>query len=183
MSSTKYGRGFTLVELLIAVAISAFLLTVTYFFFSVIEKTGKAAVENSKLQSLISPLFYLFLKDFESINRTYGNISVVKDTDGNVKWIEFYTENCYYFPGVCRVRYWTYRNEGNKRNWLIRSEFRLNSTTNTGIDAPVSSIVRGFKVYHLSGGDWVEGVGGKLIKIVIETKGGKELPLVFVLRT
>ena len=181
MNSTKYGRGFTLIELLITVAISAFLLTVTYFFFSDVEKTGKIAVENSKLQSLIPPIFYIFLRDFESINTTYGDISVTKDTEGNVKWIEFYTDNCYYFPGICKVRYWAYRN--GRENWLIRSELRLNSTTDTGVDAPVSSAVTGFKVYHLSGGEWIEGIGGKLLKIVIEIKGGKDLPLVFVIRT
>ena len=177
----RHGRGFTLIELLIAVAISAFLFIVTYSFFSVIEKTGKAAVENSQLQSLISPLFYIFLRDFESINRNYGNFSVVKDTDGNVKWIEFYTENCYYFPGVCRVKYWMYKNE--KEHWLIRTEYRLNSSSETGIDAPISSKVLSFDVYHLSRNDWVEGAGGKLLKVVVKVEGGRELPLVFVIRT
>lgn len=183
MNSTKPVRGFTLIELLLAVAISAFLITVTYAFFSAVEKTGKAALENSQLQSFVSPIFYLFQRDIESINENYGGISYAKDTEGNFRWIEFYTENCYYFPGICRVRYWIYRNEDRKESWLIRTEFRLNTTNNIGIDAPISSRVSDMEIYHLSGGDWVKGVGGKLIKIVIKTKGGKELPLVFVIRT
>lgn len=183
MNSTRRGKGFTLIELLLAVAISAFLLTVTYTFFSAVERTGKAALENSRIQSTVTPLFYLLQRDIESINTGYGGITYGKDPNGKLNWVEFYTENCYYFPGVCRVRYWTYKSEEGKESWLIRTELRLNSTTNAGVDAPVSSAVTGFKVYHLSGGDWVEGAGGKLLKIVIEMKGGKELPLVFVVRT
>ena len=183
MNFTRRGRGFTLIELLLSVAISAFLIAAAYAFFSIVEKTGKVAVENSKLQFLVSPLFYLFLRDFESINRSYGNVSVVKDIDGNFKWIEFYTENCYYFPGVCRVKYWIYKNESGSEHWLIRTEYRLNSTNEKGIDSPISSQVVSLKVYHLSGGSWVEGFGGKLVKLVIKLKGGKELPLVFVIRT
>lgn len=183
MNSTRPVKGFTLIELLLAVAISAFLITVTYAFFSAVEKTGKAAVENSQLQSFVSPLFYLFQRDIESINSNYGGISYVKDSDGKFRWIEFYTENCYYFPGICRVRYWIYRNGEQKESWLIRTELRLNTTNDTGIDAPISSKVSDIKVYHLAGGDWVEGTGGKLIKIVVKTEGGRELPLVFVIRT
>lgn len=183
MNSTKPVRGFTLIELLLAVAISAFLISVTYAFFSAVEKTGKAAVENSQFQAFVSPIFYLFQRDIESINENYGGISYAKDTDGKFRWIEFYTENCYYFPGICRVKYWIYRNEEKKENWLIRTELRLNTTNSIGIDAPVSSKVADLEVYHLSGGDWVKGVGGKLIKIVIKSKRGKELPLVFVIRT
>ena len=181
MSFTRRGKGFTLIELLIAVAISAFLITVAYFFFSAVERTGRAAVENSQLQSLVSPLFYLFLRDFESINTRYGNLSVVRDTDGNVKWVEFYTESCYYFPGICRVKYWLYKN-GEKR-YLIRTEYRLNSTSGAGVDAFVSSKVLSIEVYHLSGGNWVKGAGGRLLKLVLKVEGGKELPLTFVIRS
>ena len=183
MSSTRRGRGFTLIELLLAVAISAFLLTVSYAFFSAVERTGKAALENSKLQSLVSPLFYLFLKDFESINKRYGKVAVIKDTEGKLKWIEFYTANCYYFPSICKVKYWVYRNRNGKEHWLMRSEYRINSLGETGIDAPVSSKITSLKVYHLSGGEWVEGFGGKLVKIVARVEGGWELPLIFVVRT
>ncbi len=181
LNCTKLAKGFTLIEILLAVAISALLVTVTYAFFSAVEKTGRAAIENSQFQSLVSPIFYLFLRDFESINTGYGTVSVEKDTDGNFRWVEFYTENCYYFPGVCRVKYWLYKNE--KEHWLIRTEYRINSTSREGIDIPISSRVNSIDIYHLSGGSWVEGTGGKLIKVVVKVEGEKELPLVFVVRS
>jgi len=130
----RLSRGFTLLELLLAVGLAALVLVVSYSFFSFVEKSGRAAVENGELQSLVSPLFYLFLRDFESINTSYGSPKVLKDVDGNLKWIEFFTENCYYFKGICRVRYWIYKSEGH--SWLVRSEFRLNST-GRGIDFPL----------------------------------------------
>ncbi len=176
----RLGRGFTLLELLLAVGLAALVLVVSYSFFSFVEKSGRAAVENGELQSLVSPLFYLFLKDFESINTSYGSPKVLKDVDGNLKWIEFFTENCYYFKGICRVRYWIYKSEGH--SWLVRSEFRLNST-GRGIDFPLTSRVSGLSVFKLSGGSWVEGIGGKLIKVVLRLKEGGELPLVFKIRS
>ena len=185
MSFTRSGRGgFTLIELLIAVALSAFVLAVSYQFFNVIERSGRFAVESSELQSSIPPLFYSLLKDFESANQRYGGFTVERDLDGNLKSIEFFTEDCYYFKGICRVKYWFYESPSGKR-FLIRSEMRINSTSPYGIEVPVSFKVKSLEVYRLSGGDWVKmGSGrGDLIKLVIGFKGGGELPLVFKIRT
>jgi prepilin-type N-terminal cleavage/methylation domain-containing protein len=178
--STRLDKGFTLLELLLAVGISAFVLVVSYSFFNFIEKAGRSASENAELQSFIPSIFYLFLRDFNSINTSYGSPQLVRDTDGNVRWLEFFTENCYYFKGVCRVKYWLYKNE--RENWLIRSEYRINSET-SGIDFPVTSRVKEFEVYRLSGGDWVKGVDTNLLKIVLKLNKGGELPLVFKIRS
>jgi len=180
LSSTSPVRGFTLLELLLAVAITAFVLTVSYSFFSAVEKTGKAAVENARVQTFISPVFYLLLRDVNSISVSYGSPKVIRDTEGRVKWFEFFTENCYYFKGICEVKYWVFKK--GKLHWLVRTESRLNSES-PGIDLPVSSKVSGFEVYKLSGGDWVKGVDGNLVKIVLKLNRGGEIPLVFKVRS
>ncbi len=171
-------------ELLIAVALSAFVLTVSYQFFNLIERSGKFAVENVNLQSSIPPLFYALLKDFESANQRYGGFTVERDLDGNLKSLEFYTEDCYYYGQVCKVKYWLYESPSGKR-FLIRSEMRINSTSPGGIDVPVSFKVNSFEVYRLSRGDWVKMGSGRagLIKVVVGFKGGGELPLVLKVRT
>ncbi|WP_121169536.1 prepilin-type N-terminal cleavage/methylation domain-containing protein [Thermovibrio guaymasensis] len=177
-------RGFTLVELLIAVALSAFILVVSYNFFNVVESSGKFAVENSKLQSSIPPYFYSLLKDFESVNQRYGGFTVSRDVDGNLKSVEFFTEDCYYFKGICKVKYWLYESPSGKK-FLIRSELRINSNSPKGIEVPVSFNINSFEVYKLSGGSWVKMNTGRadLIKLVLGFKGGGELPLVFKVRT
>ncbi len=181
----KLVRGFTLVELLIAVALTAFVITVSYSFFNLIEKSGRFSAENSELQSTIVPLFYIFLKDFESIDRRYGAISVKKDSD-NRKTLEFYTNSCYYFKGVCRVKYWIYENKEKKIHYLIRSEYRINSLSPSGIDVPVTSRVSDFQILFSRSGDWYNGTAGtspSLLKIVLKLRDeGGELPLVFKLR-
>lgn len=179
-SSTNPVKGFTLLELLLAVAIAAFVLSVSYSFFNAVERTGKVALENSKVQSLIPPIFYLLLRDVNSINLSYGSPKIVRDTDGNVKWFEFFTENCYYFDGICRVKYWIFKK--GKEHWLIRTESRINSAL-PGVDFPVSSKISGFEVFKLSGGSWVKGVNDNLVKIVLMLEGEGEVPFVFKIRS
>ena len=181
----KLVKGFTLVELLIAVALTAFVITVSYSFFNLIEKSGRFSAENSELQSTIVPLFYTFLRDLESVDKRYGTISVRKDSDDREE-LEFYTNSCYYFKGICRVKYWIYKNEEKKIHYLIRSEYRINSLSPSGIDIPITSKVSDFQVLFSRSGDWYNGTIGtnpSLLKIVLKLKDeGGELPLVFKLR-
>jgi prepilin-type N-terminal cleavage/methylation domain-containing protein len=181
----KLVKGFTLVELLIAVALTAFVVTVSYSFFNLIEKSGKFSAESGELQSTIVPLFYTLLRDFESIDKRYGAVSVRKDSD-NREMLEFYTNSCYYFKGICRVEYWIYENEEKKIHYLIRSEYRINSLSPSGIDIPLTSKVSDFQVLFSRSGDWYNGTARSnpsLLKIVLKLRNeGGELPLVFKLR-
>jgi len=169
---------------LVAVALAAFVIVVSYSFFNAIEKSGKFASENNKLQSLIPPLYLVLLKDFESINTHYGNLSIHRDLDGNLKRIEFYTESCYYYPGICRVRYYLFKN--NRFHVLMREELRLNSVTEKGVEVPITERVVSFEVLTYSGGSWVKGSSlprNGLIKLILKLEGGGELPLVFKVRS
>lgn len=187
LSFTRSGRGgFTLLELLLAVAISAFVITVSYQFFGVIERSGKFAAQNNSLQSQVPPLFYLFLKDFESANQAYGGFVVHRGVDGELKSLEFFTENCNYFGGICRVKYYLLETPSG-RKVLMREEGRINSLAPRGIEVPVSFKVNSFEVYRTSGSEWVKVEEGKrrlsLIKVVVGIEGGGELPLVYKVRS
>ncbi len=180
----KPAKGFTLLELLLAVALSAFVLAVSYQFFNLVKLSGRSAVENFKLQGLIPPFFYLFLRDIESANQNYGGFKVYRDLDGNLEGFEFTTENCYYFKGICTVKYWLYRGRGGKR-YLFRSEYDFNSPLKA-VSFPLSFKNASLELFTLSGGNWVKFNGGRvnLLKVLIEFKGeGVELPLVFKVRT
>jgi len=169
----RFAKGFTLVELLIAVALSAFIATAVYGFFNTIEKAGKFSEENSRLQSFIPPLYYLLLRDVESTDDRYGKLSVLRRSNGKEE-VEFFTKNCYFFKGVCLVRYRLYK------GYLIREELRLNSLSGKGIEVPVVSGISKMEVFTSLGGDWSKTAGrGRLIKFVFKLKEGGELPFVF----
>ncbi|WP_163327779.1 type II secretion system protein J [Desulfurobacterium thermolithotrophum] len=181
----KPAKGFTLIELLIAVSLTIFIITVSYSFFNFIEKSGKSSAKSSELQSTIFPLFYVFLKDIESADQRYGILSVKKDAEGNES-LEFYTNSCYFFKGICKVKYWIYENREKKLHYLIRSEYKLNSTSLIGVDIPLTSKVKEFNVFFSKFGNWYDGIQGgrpSLVKVVLKfEKEGGELPLIFKLR-
>jgi prepilin-type N-terminal cleavage/methylation domain-containing protein len=183
LSCTRSSKGFTLLELLIAVAISSVVVLLSYSFFNVVERSGKFAVEGGKVISFVPPLYYLFLKDFESANQSYGGFVVRRELDGKLKSFSFYTENCYYYRGICKVKYWFYEGPRGRR-LLFRSEYRLRSLEDRGISVPVSFKLKGLELFRLSGSNWVKFNGGRLslVKLLVESKEG-EIPLVFKVRT
>ncbi|TCK04023.1 PulJ/GspJ family protein [Phorcysia thermohydrogeniphila] len=168
----RFGRGFTLVEMLMAVGLAAFVLTVAYGFFNSIEKSGEFSKENNKLQSLVPPLYYVLLRDVESIDSRYGRLSVLEKSDGKTE-VEFYTKSCFFFRGVCRVRYRLYK------GYLFREELRLNSLSEEGVEVPLISGISSMEVFSSYGGEWNKGGGGRLIKFVFKLQDGEELPIVF----
>ncbi|ADU96360.1 PulJ/GspJ family protein [Thermovibrio ammonificans] len=186
MRSTKPAKGgFTLLELLIAVALAGIVLTVAYQFFNFVERGGKAAVETSKASNTITPLFYLLLKDLESVNGAYGPLTARRDLDGNVTQITYYTENCYFFKGVCQVKLWILKKE-EKPLFLVRSERPINALTATPWkDSFISGKVSSIDLLAPSTDGWkeVNVARGGLIKLILKIKGEGELPLTFKLRT
>jgi len=169
----RFVKAFTLLELLIAVTLTVFVVTVVYGFFNTIEKSGRFAEENNKLQSFIAPLYYVLLKDVESLHNRYGKLSILKKSDGEEE-VEFFTRSCYFFKGVCRVRYRLYK------GYLIREELRLNSLSEKGVEVPVVSGISEMEVFTSLGGEWSKTArGGRLIKFVFKIGEGRELPFVF----
>ncbi len=180
MNSTKSSKGFTLVEVLIAIAISAVVLITSYQMFNAVERTGRFTQERNDLQNLISNLFVLFLRDFESSATTYGEFEI-EDNNGT---ISFYTKNCFYVPGVCKVRYFMYKKDG--WNFLVREERKLNSIVDAGFEIPITQNVEDFDVQFMVGSDWVKATRGKhrptLIKLILKLKAEKgtvTVPFVF----
>ncbi len=182
----KHANAFTLVELLLAVALSALILTVAYQFFNFIQKAGQAAKENNEIQALVAPLYYTFLRDVESTSIKYAPLNVRTDTEGN-QVLEFYANNCFFFPGICLVKYWVYRKVDSKLHYLMRGEYRLNGVTGEGIEVPLTSKVSKLEVEIPSSDGWSK-VSGRItsklirIKLYIDEPEG-ELPLVFVIRS
>ena len=187
MRFTKRAEGFTLIELLIALALSAFIVVGAYQFFNLIEISGKLSEENNEVQSVVPPLFCLMLKDFESADPRYSPITVNADSDGR-QTVEFYTHNCYYFKGICRVKYWVFRKVGREDvHYLVRSEFRLDDVTGKGIDVPLTSRVKDFEVEVPSSDGWSRASGKlstKLLRVLLKLERPEgSLPLVFAVRS
>jgi prepilin-type N-terminal cleavage/methylation domain-containing protein len=176
-------KGLTLLELLLVVALSAVVVSLTYAFFNATERTGKEAVKTVEASNEVTPLFVLLLRDLESANSKYGPLRVRRGPEGEVDSFQFYTENCYYFKGVCKVKYWFLNREG-KPVLLLRSEQRLNDINGNWIDSPVTTKVDSLELLIPSADGYKECRFAKegLIKVVLKFKNGEELPLTFNLR-
>ena len=175
MRFMKFGKGFTLLELLLAITLASIVIMVSYSIFNLIERSGKLSSENSEIQRTVVPLFYLFLRDFESIDRRYGKISIQRDENLNSDSIEFYTHSCYYFKGICKVRYWFYKNEDRQFSFLVRSESRINPISDAKVDVPISSRFERMNVFFSP--------ENSLVKLIlIRGKGEEELPFIFRIR-
>ncbi|MEO2068356.1 MAG: prepilin-type N-terminal cleavage/methylation domain-containing protein [Desulfurobacteriaceae bacterium] len=170
----KFGKGFTLLEILMAIALASVVVTVSYSIFNSLERSGKLVSESSEVQSTVIPIFYLFLKDFESIDRRYGKISIQRDENLNTDFVEIYTHSCYYFKGICKVKYWFYRNKDKNLSFLVRSESRINSTSNISVDVPISSKFERMNISFFP--------QNSLLKVVLEKKGEEKLPFIFRIR-
>ncbi|NIA12195.1 MAG: hypothetical protein GWP10_21370 [Nitrospiraceae bacterium] len=169
-------------ELLIATAISAIVITTAYSIFNGIRKVSVINRKNEEYQSLIPNIYMLFLRDIESINRNYGKIEVSEGSN-ETEVLSFFTDNCYFTGGICYVKYWIYQKD--EFNVLIRTEYKLNSTTNLGIDVPITSKIRDFKVFFASNGDWIDGRTGinpSLIKITTYLSNNQTIPMIFKVR-
>jgi len=177
---TKLSRAFTLIEVLLAVSISAVVLLSAYQILSTVERAGSLTERNAELEDLTSNLFLVLLKDVESSSFSYGDFKV-EDSNGT---FSFYTKNCFFTPGVCLVRYYMYENEGWR--FLVREERKLNATVNAGYQIPISQRVEGFEVQLFKGSEWSKAVKGsykpKLLRIILRLEvenGTVEIPFTF----
>jgi len=162
----KCAKGFTLLELLLAVALAVILIFLSYQFFNEISVTSNFLKRYGKIEETSIPLFYLFLKDLESTNQSYGSLKI-RNNEDNSSSLTFYTENCYFFPGICKVTYQLFKKD--KEKYLVRSEYKLHSTTSTGIDIPLTSVLSNFKAEK----------EGSLITLYLTFQNNETLPLVF----
>jgi len=180
---TRLNEAFTLIEILLAISISAIVLLTSYQVFNAVERTSSFTLERSRTQNLISNLFILFLRDFESSALSYGEFEI-EDNNGT---FSFYTKNCFFVPGVCNVKYYMYKRDG--WNFLVREERKLNSTVNAGFEIPITENVEGFKVQLPSGLEWTDAKRGtykpNLVRVLIDIRtenGTITVPFNFKLR-
>jgi len=159
----KLDKGFTLIEVLLAVFLSSIVIFLSYQFYNSISKTMNFVKRYNLSEQITIPLFILMLKDFESTNLKYGYPQISKNS------ISLYTENCYFFKGICKVSYWIYKEK--KECYLIRSEYRINSISKEGIDIPLTDKVKEISSLNLA--------GNNLLKITLQLSGNQTLPLTF----
>jgi prepilin-type N-terminal cleavage/methylation domain-containing protein len=160
LKSTRSGskKGFTLVELLIALTISVLIILGFYSLFSGMEKINALSSQTVETQRLVVPIFKLMLKDVESASTRLGD--VVLKTEGN-STLEFTSFNCYFTKGLCRIKYWTFK------GFLVRTEIN-------GADVPLCK-VKNFKA------DYDRASG--LVKIRITFENEKKVRFVFKVRS
>ncbi len=162
----KFAKGFTLLEILIATILATLIFFLSYQFFNNVSTTSRLLKEYAQTEKTSIPLFFLLLKDLESSNNSYGTIKTITSDDNGTS-LSFFTENCYFFPGICQVKYWMFSQ--NKKHYLIRSEYKFHSTNLSSVDVPLTSQVKFFKVRE----------EGNTLTIYLTFSNNETLPLTF----
>lgn len=178
-------RGFTLVELLLAVALSALLMTIVYWTYFSINRSIDAATENQEALETGRMLTELIKRDIRGISparfRLAGKTEIVEGhAFGDM---EFVTTAVLDGDPVRlrKVGYSLVANEKGERIFIRRESRNLDDTLNdTAKSFELSRIVNGFRVEFYNGTQWVEtwdsGGGGntpKQIRVTIDVTDAK----------
>ncbi len=182
-------EGFTLVEFLIAIALSALLLTAVYFTYFSINRSIDAATENQETLETGRILSELIKKDVRGIRA--GQFPVI----GKNEVMEGYSAGRLEFvttarltgdrAGLRRIGYALIVNDKNDRILLRKESTDLNNPLDATAKAfEVSRIVTGFQLEFYNGTDWVAewdstatGQAPKEIRVtidVVDTKGNNK---------
>jgi type II secretion system protein J len=185
---TKRNRGFTLVELLFAVALSALLMTIVYWTYFSINKSIDAATEDQEALETGRMLTELIKRDIRGISPARfgltGKTEVIEGREfGDM---EFVTTAVLDDDPVRlrKVGYALVANEKGERIFIRRESKNLDDTANeTAKSFELSRIVNGFKVEFYNGTEWVatwdSGGGGnapKQIRVTIDVSDAKGKP-------
>ncbi len=178
-------RGFTLVEILLAVALSALLMTIVYWTYFSINKSIDAATENQEALETGRILTELIKRDIRGISparfRLAGKTEIVEGRAfGDM---EFVTTAVLDGDPVRlrKVGYSLVANEKGERIFIRRESRNLDDTLNdTAKSFELSRIVNGFRVEFYNGTQWVatwdSGGGGnapKQIRVTIDVTDAK----------
>jgi type II secretion system protein J len=190
----KDHRGFTLLELVISIGLSSFLLLTVYMAYFGINRSIDAASEGQDAIETGRLLMELIKQDLRGIspNPKYQLISKIvesmeKEPDQRIDFVT--TSYLGANPmGLSEVGYFIYKTEDNKKI-LIRRESKevKDDVREGGTICELSRIVTSFKLSFYNGTDWVEEwdskSGGKLpkqVKILITVTDEKGFQRKFV---
>jgi type II secretion system protein J len=178
-------RGFTLVEILLAVALSALLMTIVYWTYFSINRSIDAATENQEALETGRMLTELIKRDIRGISPgRYGVTGKTEVIEGRVYGdLEFVTTAAL-DSGPVRLRKVGYAlvvNEKGERIFIRRESKNLDGTSNdTPSSFELSRIVNGFRVEFYNGSEWIaawDSAGGisvpKQIRVTIDVSDAK----------
>ncbi len=155
--------GFTLLEVVIALGVSSFLLLTVYMAYFGINRTIDAASEGQDVIETGRLLTELIKQDFRGIspNQKYRLISQKMDTmEKNPDYrIDFVTTS--YLGanplGLSEVGYFIYKTEDNKKIFFRRESREVKDDVREGgVACELSNIVSSFRLSFYNGTDWVE---------------------------
>lgn len=157
-------KGFTLIELVIAVAISALLLTVVYYTYFNINRNIDATTEDQDALETGRILSELIKKDIRGISPIYSVLAGSNQViDGlSLGQVEFVTSAG--LPSdplkMRRIGYALVTTEEGDKILVKKESTDLKDPLNSTLSAPqvfeVSRIVKGFQLQFYNGTDWVD---------------------------
>jgi type II secretion system protein J len=187
-------RGFTLLELVIAIGLSSFLLLTVYMAYFGINRSIDAASEGQDVIETGRLLMELIKQDLRGIspNPKYQLISKIVETMEKEpdQRIDFVTTS--YLGanpmGLSEVGYFIYKTEDNKKIFIRRESKEVRDDVREGgTISELSRIVTSFKLSFYNGTDWVEewdsksaGKLPKQVKILITVTDEKGFQRKFV---
>jgi type II secretion system protein J len=177
--------GFTLIEVLLAIALSALLLTIIYWTYFSINKSIDAATENQEVLETGRLLSELVKKDIRGIRAgVFPFIGKNEVIDGQAAGqLEFVTTAKLTGEKLAlrRIGYALISNNKNDRILVRKESADLNNALNNNARIfEVSRIVSGFQLEFYNGTDWVAewdstatGVPPKQIRVIIDVADAK----------
>ena len=156
-------RGFTLLEIVIAIGLSSFLLLTVYMAYFGINRSIDAASEGQDVIETGRLLTELIKQDLRGIspNQKYQLISKIvesmeKEPDQRIDFVT--TSYLGANPlGLSKVGYFIYKTEDNKKVFMRReSKDVKDDVREGGTTCELSRIVSSFKLSFYNGTDWVE---------------------------
>ncbi len=163
--ASRTGAGFTVIEIIIAVALSALLLTVVYYTYFSIDRTIGAATEDQDALETGRILSELIKKDIRGISPS-RSVLVGKNevVDGSsLGKIEFVTSAGPPTDAhkLRRIGYALITDEEGGKILVKKESTDLNDPLDSSASAPrvfeVSRIVKGFQLQFFNGTDWTDG--------------------------
>jgi type II secretion system protein J len=190
----KDHRGFTLLEVVIALGLSSFLLLTIYMAYFGINRSIDAASEGQDVLETGRLLTELIKQDLRGIssNTKYQLISKIVQTMEKEpdQRIDFVTTSCLGENpmGLSEVGYFIYKTEDNKKIFIRRESKEVKDDVREGgTICELSRIVSSFKLSFYNGTDWVEewdsksaGKLPKQVKILITVTDEKGFQRKFV---
>jgi type II secretion system protein J len=185
--NSSHAKGFTLLEVIVAVGLSAFLLLIVYTTYFGINRTIDAASEEQEILESGRTFLDLIKQDLRGAisSRGYPFRSEVMDSDSDQSYstLEFVTASSIntQLPGLSKVAYVLMASpQGEKAMVRIETKDTRTDLRKTGTAFEVSRMIVSFRLSFYDGTGWVEdwdsgtdGILPKQVKISVDVKDEK----------